>query len=109
MSPLSAVLAEYHRLRQSVLSAVAPSVEEEELGSKSLEDIADGFPTDLAMAALVETDRLLRKGHNCCVCEDVAAICLCLNCGDMFLSVLSGKSTRNRVCQSITLRRTCPL
>ena len=59
-------------------------VDPEELGSKSLEDIADGFPTDLAMAALVEADRLLNKGHNCCVCEDVAAICLCLNCGDMF-------------------------
>ena len=59
-------------------------VEPEELGSKSLEDIADGFPTDLAMAALVEADRLLNKGHNCCVCEDVAATCLCLNCGDMF-------------------------
>ena len=53
-------------------------VEPEERGSKSLEDIADGFPTDLAMAALVEADRLLNKGHNCCVCEDVAATCLCL-------------------------------
>ena len=59
-------------------------VEPEERGSKSLEDIADGFPTDLAMAALVEADRLLNKGHNCCLCEDVAATCLCLNCGDMF-------------------------
>ena len=59
-------------------------VEPEERGSKSLEDIADGFPTDLAMAALVEADRLLSKGHNCCVCEDVAATCLCLNCGDVF-------------------------
>ena len=59
-------------------------VEPEERGSKSLEDIADGFPTDLAMAALVEADRLLNKGHNCCVCEDVAATCFCLNCADMF-------------------------
>ena len=59
-------------------------VEPEERGSKSLEDIADGFPTDLAMAALVEAARLLNKGHNCCVCEDVAATCLCLNCGDLF-------------------------
>ena len=49
-----------------------------------MEDIADGFPTDLAMAALVEADRLLNKGHNCCVCEDVAATCFCLNCGNMF-------------------------
>ena len=59
-------------------------VEPEERGSKSLEDIADGFPTDLAIAALVEADRLLNKGHNCCVCEDVAATCFCLNCEDMF-------------------------
>ena len=51
-------------------------VELEERGSKSLEDIADGFPTDLAMAALVEADRLLNKGHNCCICEYVAATCL---------------------------------
>ena len=60
-------------------------VEPEERGSKSLEDIADRlFPTDLAMAALVEADRLLNKGHNCCICEDAAATCLCLNCRDMF-------------------------
>ena len=59
-------------------------VEPEERGGQSLEDIADGFPTDLVMAALVEADRLLNKGHNCCVCEDVAATCLCLKCGDIF-------------------------
>ncbi len=61
-------------------------VEPEERGSKSLEDIADGFPTDLAMAALVEADRLLNKGHNCCVCEDMAATSFCLSCGDMLCS-----------------------
>ena len=59
-------------------------VEPEELESKSLEDIADGFPTDLAMAALVEADRLLNKGHNYCVC--VAATSFCLNCGDTLCS-----------------------
>ena len=51
---------------------------------RSLEDIADGFPTDLAMAALVEADRLLSKQHVCCVCVNVAAVSMCLNCGDMF-------------------------
>ena len=61
-------------------------MEPEERGNKSLEDIADGFPTDLAMAALVESDRLLNKGHNCSVCEDVAATSFCLNCGDMLCS-----------------------
>ena len=30
---------------------------------RSLEDIADGFPTDLTMAALVDADRLLSKQH----------------------------------------------
>lgn len=58
-------------------------IEEEQRALQSLEDIADGFPTDLAMEELVEAQRLLNKGHDCCVCEDVAATALCLNCGDM--------------------------
>ena len=74
------------QLRQSVLSAAAPSWNQRSGEAKSLEDIADGFPTDLAMAALVEADRLLNKGHNCCVCENVAATSFCLNCGDMLCS-----------------------
>ena len=36
---------------------------EERTGGKNLEDIADGFPTDLAMAALVESQQLLSKDH----------------------------------------------
>ena len=58
-------------------------IEEEQRTVQSLEDIADGFPTDLAMEELVEAQRLLNKEHDCCVCEDVAATDLCLNCGDM--------------------------
>ena len=58
-------------------------IEEEQRALQSLEDIADGFPTDLAMEELVEAQRLLNEGHDCCVCEDVAATCLCLSCGDM--------------------------
>ena len=50
---------------------------------RALENIADGFPTDLAMAALVEADHLLSKEHVCCVCVNVAAVSMCLNCGDM--------------------------
>ena len=50
---------------------------------RSFKDIADGFPTDLAMAALVEADRLLSSQHVCCVCVNVAAVSMCLNCGDM--------------------------
>ena len=59
-------------------------VDPKERKGRSLEDIADGFPTDLAMAALVEADRLLSKQHVCCVCVNVAAVSLCLTCGDMF-------------------------
>ena len=51
---------------------------------RSMEDIAYSFPTELAMAALVEADRLLSKQHVCCVCVNVAAVSLCLNCGKMF-------------------------
>ena len=59
-------------------------VDPKERKGRSLKDIADGFPTDLAMAALVEADRLLSKQHVCCVCVNVAAVSMCLNCGDMF-------------------------
>ena len=58
-------------------------VDPKERKDRSLEDIADRFPTDLAMAALVEADRLLSKQHVCCVCVNVAAVSMCLNCGDM--------------------------
>ena len=58
-------------------------IEKEQRELQSLEDIADGFLTDLAMEELVEAQRLLNEGHDCCVCEDVAATALCLNCGDM--------------------------
>ena len=57
-------------------------VDPKERKGRSLEDIADGFPTDLAMAALVEADRLLSKQHGCCVCVNVA-VSMCLTCGDM--------------------------
>ena len=58
-------------------------VDPKERKGRSFEDIADSFPTDLAMAALVEADRLLSKQHVCCVCVNVAAVSMCLNCGDM--------------------------
>ena len=59
-------------------------VDPKERKGRSLEDIADSFPTDLAMAALVEADRLLSKQHVCRVCVNVAAVSMCLTCGDMF-------------------------
>ena len=59
-------------------------MEPHERKDRSLEDIADGFPTDLAMAALVEADRLLSKQHVCRVCVNAEAVSMCLTCGDMF-------------------------
>ncbi|KAL8600832.1 hypothetical protein ACOMHN_056490 [Nucella lapillus] len=58
-------------------------VEGEGRGTKSLEDVADGLPTDLSMVRLVEAERLLNKQHQCCACEEVVATCLCLDCRDM--------------------------
>ena len=57
-------------------------VDPKERKGRSLDDIADGFPTEMAMAALVEADHLLSKQHVCCVCVNVA-MSMCLTCGDM--------------------------
>ena len=59
-------------------------VEPHQRKNRSLEDIADGFPTDLTMAALVEAHRLLSKQHACRVCVNEAAVSMCLTCMDMF-------------------------
>ena len=59
-----------------------PILEAKDRGGKNLEDIADTFPTDLAMKMIVDAERVLNKGHSCCVCEDVAATSMCLTCGD---------------------------
>ena len=53
---------------------------EEKTDGKNLEDIADSFPTDLAMAALVESQQLLSKDHPCQSCVTETATSLCLNC-----------------------------
>ncbi|KAK7094667.1 tripartite motif-containing protein 2-like [Littorina saxatilis] len=69
---------------------------------KSFEDIADGFPCDFAMAALVEADRVLSKQHECCVCVDKAAVDVCINCSDMFCASCSHVHSK----QSATKRHT---
>ncbi|KAK7093099.1 hypothetical protein V1264_008749 [Littorina saxatilis] len=62
-----------------------PINEEKDGRSKtSVADIADSFLTDKAMAALVEAHRLLSEQHVCCVCDNVAAVSMCLDCRDMF-------------------------
>ena len=50
---------------------------------QSMEDIADGFPTDLAMAALVESQQLLSTDHVCRACVTQNATSVCLTCGDL--------------------------
>ena len=64
-------------------------VDSKERKGRSSEDIADSLPTDLAMAALVEAHYLLSKQHVCCVCVNVAAMSMCLTCGDMFCQLCS--------------------
>ncbi|KAK7094732.1 E3 ubiquitin-protein ligase Midline-1-like isoform X2 [Littorina saxatilis] len=74
-------------------------VDAEEGGRTSMEDITEGFPTDLAIAALVEARRLLERDHKCCVCDDVAATSLCLHCGDMLCAactICHGKLSATR-------------
>ena len=56
---------------------------EERTDGKNLQDIADGFPTDLVMAALVESQQLLSKDHSCQACVTETATSLCLTCGDL--------------------------
>ena len=53
-------------------------------GGKSFENIADGFPTDLTMAVLVESQQLLSTDHSCQACVTQTATSICLNCGDLF-------------------------
>ncbi|XP_025114372.1 E3 ubiquitin-protein ligase TRIM33-like isoform X2 [Pomacea canaliculata] len=57
-----------------------PIVEQSD-GSSS--DTVDALPTDFVMEALVESARVLSKDHLCCVCEDVRADFICLQCQDM--------------------------
>ncbi|XP_070174151.1 myosin heavy chain, embryonic smooth muscle isoform-like [Littorina saxatilis] len=62
-----------------------PMIDEKNRKSaNSLADIADDFLTDRAMSALVEAHRLLSEQHVCCVCDNVAAVSICMDCRDMF-------------------------
>ena len=74
-------------------------MEPHERKDRSLEDIADGFPTDLAMAALVEANRLLSKKHVCRVCVNAEAVSMCLTCGDMFCQSCSTVHKKQSVTQ----------
>ena len=58
-------------------------VDAKEQQNKSVDDIVDSFPTDVGMEALVEADGILSKQHECCLCDNVAAVTLCITCDDM--------------------------
>ncbi|KAK7088517.1 hypothetical protein V1264_022427 [Littorina saxatilis] len=78
----------------------------DERGQKIWQDVADGFPTDLAMADLVGAHRLLKQSHSC-ICEEAAATCLCLTCGDLFCEScrkihLKQKMARNHTVEDLT-------
>lgn len=45
-------------------------------------DQVDTLPTDLAMAAMVESAGVLCTEHVCCSCVNVPAASICLNCSD---------------------------
>ena len=58
--------------------------EGEQRALQSPEDIADGFPTDLAMEELVKAQRVCAsKEYTCRLCENVAATYFCVHCEDM--------------------------
>lgn len=49
----------------------------------SCDNIADSFPTDHAMATVIDSTKLLSNKHTCSACENVAAVSLCLHCSVM--------------------------
>lgn len=51
---------------------------------KCCEALAGLLPTDLTMESLVEAARTLGSRHVCRVCVHLAAVAICLHCGDLF-------------------------
>ncbi|XP_070205383.1 uncharacterized protein [Littorina saxatilis] len=50
--------------------------------TKGWEEVVDALPDDVAMAALVESTRVLSQDHVCVVCQSTA-VSICLTCNDM--------------------------
>ncbi|XP_070205381.1 E3 ubiquitin-protein ligase TRIM56-like isoform X1 [Littorina saxatilis] len=50
--------------------------------TKGWKEVVDALPDDVAMAALVESTRVLSQDHVCVGCK-TAAVSICLNCNDM--------------------------
>ncbi|XP_025114433.1 E3 ubiquitin-protein ligase TRIM33-like [Pomacea canaliculata] len=60
----------------------------------------DALPTDFVMEALVESARVLSKDHLCCVCEDVRADFICMQCQDMLCSACANVHKKLSVSRS---------
>ncbi|XP_070206249.1 E3 ubiquitin-protein ligase TRIM56-like [Littorina saxatilis] len=61
--------------------------------TKRWEEVVDVLPDDVAMAALVESTRVLSKDHVCVGCKS-AAVSICLDCNDMMCQSCSDLHTR---------------
>ncbi|XP_070183240.1 uncharacterized protein [Littorina saxatilis] len=56
--------------------------------TKGWDEVVNALPDDVAMAALVESTRVLSQDHMCIVCQSVA-VSICLNCNDMMCTSCS--------------------
>ncbi|XP_025114414.1 E3 ubiquitin-protein ligase TRIM33-like isoform X2 [Pomacea canaliculata] len=66
----------------------------------SLSKTVDALPTDFVMEALVESARVLSKDHLCCVCEDVRADFICMQCQVMLCSACTNDHKKLSVSSS---------
>ncbi|PVD21771.1 hypothetical protein C0Q70_17572 [Pomacea canaliculata] len=66
-----------------------PIVEHQAHSAPSSSDVADDLPTDYVMEALVQNSVVLSKNPSCCVCDDVKADFLCVQCLDLLCSSCS--------------------
>ena len=74
---------------------------------EGVKDVVDDLPTDLAMEALVNSVRFLRKDHVCSGCCNNAAVQICLTCGDAFCEFCSNahqkmSATRNHKVEDLS-------
>ena len=82
------------------------SPEEQSQAKGNWKEIVNSFPTDLAMASLVEAETILSQSHNCGVCEAHSVTFMCLDCSDMFCSDCASVHTKQKV-RSTSILITC--
>jgi myosin heavy subunit len=57
----------------------------------------DGLPTELAVEELVTAQRLLKKSHQCVICDKAVATSLCLDCHDLFCGACKAIHKKQKV------------